>query len=57
MAPGLDAQLLEAVGAGASLEQLCGSLGEPAAALAARLLPLELAGVLKAEPGLFWRPL
>ena len=57
VAPGLDAQLLEAVGAGASLEQLCGSLGEPAAALAARLLPLELAGVLKAEPGLFWRPL
>jgi len=54
---GSDPELLAAVGSGASLEQLCASLGESAAALATRLLPLELAGVLRAEPGLFWRPL
>jgi len=55
--PSADPELMAAVGSGASLEQLCLRLGEPAAALAARLLPLELAGALQAEPGLYWRPL
>lgn len=55
--PSADPELMAAVGTGASLEQLCLRLGEPAAALAARLLPLELAGALQAEPGLYWRPL
>ena len=55
--PSADPELMVAVGTGASLEQLCLRLGEPAAALAARLLPLELAGALQAEPGLYWRPL
>lgn len=55
--PGGDPELLAAVGAGASLEQLCLTLGQPVAVLAARLLQLEMAGALQAEPGLCWRPL
>jgi DNA processing protein len=46
-----------AVGQGASLEQLCLALDQPAATLASRLLQLELAGELRAEPGLCWSPL
>lgn len=51
-----DRHLLAAVGHGASLEQLSLRLGEQAATLASRLLQLELAGFLQAEPGLCWRP-
>lgn len=54
---GLDPQLLEAVGAGASLEQLCQILDQPVAAVSARLLALELAGELRARPGLCWQPI
>lgn len=53
---GRDPVLLAAVGQGASLEQLCQQLGEPAAALSSRLLALELAGELRAAPGLCWQP-
>ena len=52
-----DAQLLAAVGRGASLEQLCAALQQPAAGMAERLLALELAGLVRAEPGLWWRSL
>jgi DNA processing protein len=51
-----DAQLLAAVGAGASLQQLSAQLQLPAAQLTQRLLALELAGLLRAQPGLCWRP-
>lgn len=50
------AALLAAVGGGASLEQLTVVLGRPAPELAAQLLELELAGRLRPEPGLCWRP-
>lgn len=53
---GVDPELLEAVGSGASLEQLCLALDQPLAAVSARLLALELAGVLRAQPGLCWQP-
>ena len=49
-------RLLQAVGQGASLEQLTLALGRPGEELAASLLELELAGVLRAEPGLRWGP-
>jgi DNA processing protein len=52
-----DAELLTALADGASLEQLCLALDQSAAALAPRLLALELAGVVRSEPGLHWRPL
>lgn len=52
----LDPELLHALADGASLEQLCLALGQPAAVLASRLLALELAGVVQSEPGLQWRP-
>lgn len=48
--------LLEAVGSGASLDQLKDSLGWPSGELASQLLTLELAGALRAEPSLGWRP-
>ncbi len=48
--------VLEAVGGGASLEQLSGALGRPGAELVPCLLNLELDGLLRAEPGLCWRP-
>jgi DNA processing protein len=51
-----DSALLEAVGGGASLEQLALALGTPPGQLAPQLLQLELAGLLRAEPGLRWRP-
>lgn len=56
-APAADPALLAALGAGASLEQLCLALAQPAAALAPRLLALELQGLVRAEPGLHWRRL
>lgn len=52
---GAHSALLEAVAGGASLEQLARALGTPPAQLAPRLLQLELAGLLRAEPGLRWR--
>jgi len=51
-----DQSLLAAVGSGASLEQLSLHLGQAAGQLMPRLLALELAGLLRAEPGLHWRP-
>jgi len=48
--------LLAAVGAGASLEDLARRLGASQQQLAPQLLDLELAGLLRAEPGLVWRP-
>jgi DNA processing protein len=47
---------MRALADGASLEQLCLALEQPASALAPRLLALELAGVVRSEPGLHWRP-
>jgi DNA processing protein len=54
--PAQDPELLQALADGASLEQLCLALGQPASTLAPRLLALELAGVVRSEPGLHWRP-
>ena len=54
--PAADAALLSALGHGASLEQLCLALEQSASVLAPRLLALELSGVVRAEPGLCWRP-
>jgi DNA processing protein len=54
--PARDPELLQALADGASLEQLCLALGQPASTLAPRLLALELAGVVRSEPGLHWRP-
>jgi len=48
--------LLAALGQGASLEQLALALGRPGAELATQLLHLELAGRVRAEPGLRRRP-
>jgi DNA processing protein len=48
--------LLAAVGAGASLEQVCERLDLGAAPASRALLELELTGRLRAEPGLWWRP-
>lgn len=58
-APGVspaDQALLAAVGGGCSLAQLSQQLGQAGAQLMPRLLALELAGLLQAEPGLCWRP-
>lgn len=54
--PAPQAEVLEAVGGGASLEQLCLALGASPSQLAPQLLQLELGGHLRAEPGLQWRP-
>jgi len=51
-----EAALLAALGAGASLDHLCDRLRQSPAVLSERLLRLELAGVLRSEPGLWWRP-
>lgn len=48
--------LLAAVGGGASLEQLSLVMDQPMGELLPRLLELELAGLLRAEAGLCWRP-
>jgi DNA processing protein len=52
-----DPALLAAVAQGAGLDELCQLMRQPAAVLAERLLALELAGLLRPEPGLRWRPL
>jgi DNA processing protein len=49
-------RLLRALGGGAGLEELSLALGEAPAHLAAQLLELELAGLVRAEPGLRWHP-
>lgn len=54
---GGDRSLLDALGPGASLEQLCRALDRSPADLAPQLLALELAGAITAEPGLCWRRL
>lgn len=51
-----EAALLAALGAGASLDQLCDRLRLAPGVISERLLRLELAGVLRSEPGLWWRP-
>jgi DNA processing protein len=51
---GAQRALLAAVGAGASLEQVCERLDLGAAAASRVLLELELLGQLRAEPGLWW---
>ena len=51
-----EAALLAAVGPGATMEQLCQRLRQGPEQLGQRLLQLELAGVLRCEPGLWWRP-
>lgn len=51
-----DAELMAAIGHGATLEQLCLALELPSAAVFSRLLALELAGAVRAEPGLRWQP-
>jgi DNA processing protein len=51
-----DQALLAALGHGASLEQLSRTLGLTGAQLSTRLLQLELAGRVRAEAGLRWRP-
>ena len=51
-----EAGLLTALGSGASLDQLCDRLQLDAGVLSERLLRLELAGILRGEPGLWWRP-
>jgi DNA processing protein len=53
---GREALLLAAIGAGASMEQLCRRLRQEPQQLSERLLKLELEGVIKSEPGLWWRP-
>jgi DNA processing protein len=55
--PAGEGDLLRALGEGASLEELCRQLQQPAGSLAPRLLALELAGLVRAEPGLHWRRL
>jgi len=52
-----DQVLLATLGAGASLEELGRMSGLSVAELSSRLLGLELAGRIKAEPGLCWRPI
>ena len=48
--------LLAALGGGACLEQLSLAMRQEPAELAAQLLELELAGLVRAEPGLRWHP-
>ncbi len=55
--PAGERELLQALGERASLEELCLQLAQPAGSLAPRLLALELAGLVRAEPGLHWRRL
>jgi DNA processing protein len=51
-----EAALLAALGAGACLDHLCERLRQSPAQLSERLLRLELAGLVRGEPGLWWRP-
>ncbi|MEY4298103.1 MAG: hypothetical protein RLZZ423_1282 [Cyanobacteriota bacterium] len=51
-----EAALLAALGAGASLEQLCQRLRQEPARLSERLVQLEMAGLVSGQPGLWWQP-
>lgn len=51
-----EAALLAALGAGASLEQLCERLRSDPSRLSERLLNLELAGIVRSQQGLWWQP-
>ena len=53
---GREAALLAALGQGASLEQLCRSLRQSHSGISQRLLKLELAGLVRSAPGLWWHP-
>jgi DNA processing protein len=47
--------LLAVLGQGASMEELCAAMNAPPREILPRLLDLEAAGMLVAEPGLHWR--
>lgn len=49
-------RLFQALGHGASMEELCAALGSSPQELLPLLVELEASGTLTAEPGLFWRP-
>lgn len=51
-----EATLLAALGSGACLDELCRRLCLEPARISERLLQLEVAGVVRSEPGLWWRP-
>ena len=53
---GREAVLLAALGQGTSLEQLCRSLRQSPSGISQRLLKLELAGLVRSAPGLWWHP-
>lgn len=53
---GAAARVLAALGEGAGLEELEAALSLDSAALSQALLELELAGLVRPEPGLRWRP-
>jgi DNA processing protein len=51
-----EAALLAALGAGASLDQLCQRLRQDSGRISERLLQLEMAGLVRSQPGLWWQP-
>ena len=51
-----EAALLGALGAGASLDQLCNRLRQEPGRISERLLQLEMAGLVHSQPGLWWQP-
>ena len=51
-----EAALMGALGQGATLEQLCHSLRLSPVGISQRLLHLELAGLVRSAPGLWWHP-
>ena len=51
-----EAALLAALGAGASLDQLCRRLRQEPGRISERLLTLEMAGLVSSHPGLWWQP-
>ena len=51
-----EAALMGALGQGATLEQLCHSLRLSPVGISHRLLLLELAGLVRSAPGLWWHP-
>ena len=51
-----EAALLAALGSGACLDDLCRRLCLEPGRISERLLQLEVAGVVRSEPGLWWRP-
>ena len=51
-----EAALLAALGTGASLDQLCQRLRQAPGRISERLLQLEMAGLVRSQPGLWWHP-